>query len=88
MPKLKNINNLNLNEKEKIEKIEKLVSYSSENKYKQRPHQLKIPTMTCPIELVEAFKNEAKVNRLKYTTLMTIILEERYKMEKTQNEDD
>lgn len=34
--------------------------------------------MTCPPDLVEKFKNEAKQNHWKYTTLMTMILENWY----------
>ncbi|MFJ1522417.1 hypothetical protein [Spiroplasma sp. ald] len=88
MPKLKSIlldNNSNF---DSVSQVDKLVSYSNKKEYKQRPHQLKIPTMTCPINLVEAFKKEAQSKRLKYTTLMTIILEERYWKENNNNEND
>lgn len=88
MPKLKNVLLNNNSSFDSVSQVEKLVSYSNKKEYKQRPHQLKIPTMTCPINLVDSFKKEAQNKRLKYTTLMTIILEERYGKENNNNEDD
>lgn len=88
MPKLKNILLNKGPDIDSVSQVDKLVSYSNKKEYKQRPHQLKLPTMTCPIYLVGEFKKEAQNKRLKYTTLMTIILEERYEKGKNKYEDD
>ncbi|WP_158676192.1 hypothetical protein [Spiroplasma poulsonii] len=47
-----------------------------------------IPNTFCSKYLVNKFRKEAEEKRWSYTTLMTIILEERYGKENNNNEDD
>lgn len=85
MPNFSNKNqNLQRNQSKlnPMEQVKKMASFSKSKPYQDKPWNQKLPTMTCPPELVEKFKNEAKQNHWKYTTLMTMILENWYEQKK------
>ncbi|ALA98595.1 hypothetical protein SKUN_001744 (plasmid) [Spiroplasma kunkelii CR2-3x] len=70
MLKLKNVLLKNNSSFDSFSQVKKLVSYFNKKEYKQRPHQLKIPTMKCK-KMVEAFKKESQNKRQNKTIKST-----------------
>lgn len=68
--------------------IKELSSFSNTKEFKKRTSKDMIPNTFCSKYLVNKFRKEAEEKRWSYTTLMTIILEERYGKESNKNEDD
>lgn len=74
-----------IKKKSTLEIIDNSISFK--NKVKENKKVL-LPNTTCDFYLVENFKKEAQTRKWKMSTLMTIILEERYGKESNNNEDD
>nr|WP_011310429.1 hypothetical protein [Spiroplasma citri]CAI94275.1 hypothetical protein [Spiroplasma citri] len=89
---LKKIDNSNNDEKisDIEENINKLSSFKNVKEFKKRNWKNILPPMTCDVELVQKFRDEAKMKDWKYTTLMNKILRYWYDNRKgnNNNEDD
>ncbi|RUO85880.1 hypothetical protein [Spiroplasma endosymbiont of Megaselia nigra] len=87
---LKKLDNSNNDEKinDIEENINKLSSFKNAREFKKRNWKNILPPMTCDVELVQKFRDEANSKDWKYTTLMNKILRERYGRENNNNEDD